>query len=446
LLRPEWSQPTLSAQEIRTQSGVLPAPVPVIPTEFTIQLYNPDSQVTITEKSATFGSNSYSFGMPQYTFRTPSGSKLDMSTNDPTADPTTPLVKFTWKKESKLSATNFVCYLTGRSTDINNSKKKGGREPDIQIAMLENGFKDLTFYESNYHRVEMEDYKGLEVVILLSAAVLRDIYCGQRKDSFNTGEAPRKNSAGSGLLGKKKSTPMLVPPANIPNLPPRPGSSSHTHSSPVLPGRLYGNHGYSATTSNLIRPNTTPPRPPTAPSPDPRAQWEIDAETARLRRASENEARIQEQRRRERERAEEAERKRLKKMLDQEEKERRKKQEEIDKETERLKKMYGDQSGMFTPQAAGRGKPQHGSSQSFGGPAGGSSSNSNNPYGRGAGIGASMSSFFHASPQRPPQGSSQGQPQQPQGPKKRKSFFGLRGLSEDGPQERTLSPKKSSMF
>jgi hypothetical protein len=391
--------------------------------------------------------------MPQCTFRAPSTSALDRATNDPTADPTTTHINFVWKKEGRLT-NSLVCYLTGRSTD-SNSKKKGGKEPDVPIAFLDH-YKDLTIYESNYHRVEMEDYKGLEVTLILTAATIRDVYCGHRKDCFNSGESPRKNSSGGGLLGRKKSSPALATPANTPPpipspaLPPRPGGSSH-HSQPNVPHSRPFLHANS-TTPNL-RPNSTPPRPSaSAPPPDPRAQWEIDAETARLRKATENEARIAEARRREQQKADEAERKRLKKIVDQEGREKRKKQEEIDKETERLRRKYGDQSSLYVPLAnAGRGgeyRPSGGSSN-YGPPR--PSSAGANPYGRGAGLGASMSSFFHGQPgisgtATAYPGGQQQPTQQAPVPKKRKSFFGLRGLSEEDARGQRLSPKKSTIW
>ena len=36
--------------------------------------------------------------------------------------------------------------------------------------------RELTIYEPNLQRVEMEDPKGLEVVLLLSAVVIKDLY------------------------------------------------------------------------------------------------------------------------------------------------------------------------------------------------------------------------------------------------------------------------------
>ena len=44
--------------------------------------------------------------------------------------------------------------MTGKSTDTN--KKKGGKEPDIIVALL-TSYRDLTIYESNLYRVKMED-------------------------------------------------------------------------------------------------------------------------------------------------------------------------------------------------------------------------------------------------------------------------------------------------
>jgi hypothetical protein len=420
LLKPEWSQPTLSAQEIRQNTGVPPAPQPVIPPSFTIQLYNPPQQIIVKEKRSSWGPDSYSFDMPQYTFRTPSGSALDRSTNDPTADATTPHLKFVWRKEGKLSTSNLVCYLTGKSTDTNN-KKKGGKEPDIAIALLTN-YKDLTIYESNFHRVDMEDYKGLEVVLILSTATIRDVYCGQRKDAFNMGEAGRKNSGG--ILGRKKSSPMLATGANGnpsgPSVPPIPRPM------PAVPT----GHGPFGRVQTV----------PAAPPPDPRAQWEIDAETTRLRKQQESERRLADARRRERERAEETETLRLRKMIESEEKERRRKAAEVEKETARLLKKYGNQAELMPalplrpgtaphPPAAAQSqmnlsvptwgpprppaqapRPQnlHPQQQHLQTPG--------HPYGN---IGASVSSFFHAEPSRP---------------KPKKSFLGLRRMSDAGQQ------------
>ncbi|KAI9824020.1 MAG: hypothetical protein M1826_007553 [Phylliscum demangeonii] len=51
----------------------------------------------------------------------------------------------------------------------------------------------------------MEDLKGLELVLLLSAIVIKDVFCGNLRELFNVLPQPkRRESAGSGL--KPKST------------------------------------------------------------------------------------------------------------------------------------------------------------------------------------------------------------------------------------------------
>lgn len=402
--------------------------------------------------------------MPQYTFRTPSVSALDRQHSDPAADSTTPKIRFVWRHEGKLSK-DLTCFLIGKSTDTQ-SKKKGGKEPGIAVAIF-SAYRNLTIMEPNLHRVEMEDYKGLEITLLLSATVVRDIYCGQLKDCFNVGEAPRKNSGG--LMRRKSSSPPLntsgaaVSASQPPPRPPSAGKSAAING-------LYG-------IPVKARPNANPSnqRPIPPPPADPRAQWEINAETARLRAQADAERRAEEQRRRERQKADEAEAKRIKKMLEAEEKEQRRKQAEIDKETERLRKQYGDQSGLLPP------KPQLPERHSA--PASGSSGffQHMNPGGWFSGPqqpqphpqqpvqqpprlpsrptyvpnpsafaqprpqtflqtpyqqpAASQSSFFAGS----------GGGQQP-GMKPKKSFWGLRSGGDLGQDPRALQRKRSSMF
>lgn len=444
-MKPEWTQPTLSQDDIRKNGGIPPRPQPVIPSSFAVQLYSPEQQIEVTEKSGSWGSTpSYSFSMPQYTFRTPSSSVLDRAGNDPAADPSTPQINFVWKRDGKK---DMHCYLTGKSTD-KGKKKKGGKEPDIQIAIF-SGMRDLTIYEPNLHRVEMEDYKGLEVVLLLSATVIRDIYCGLKKDCFNVGEAPRKNSIGVGIR-RKPSTAFLLSNGNGPSPPPRPQDQHLSNIS--ASSRPY-----------LQKTNSGPP------ATDPRTQWEIEAETARLRKETEAEKRQVDAHRRELLKRDEEEAKRLKKMLEAEDKERRRRQAEVDRETERLRKQYGDQSAILASQSPRR--------QSFPGPAQRPQQparpvqNQQWPQSRPAASGpylqphagavpvASQSSFFHGGSSAPPpifsrlrptaspsgfyQGSGALQPA-PSQTKPKKSFFGLRGINESSNQK--LSRQKSTMF
>jgi hypothetical protein len=405
--------------------------------------------------------------MPQFTFRTPSGSALDRGTNDPVADVTTPLLKFVWRKEGKLT-NNMVCFLTGKSTDTN-IKKKGGKEPDILIAILHN-YRDLTLYESNFHRIDMEDYKGLEVVLLLSASVIRDVYCGQKKNAFNVGDpnAGRKNSGGINILGRKKSTPLLnnndnastaklnsTPPAQNTNRPPGGFPQAPSRPGPLQSNGLPMNSANAGHGRSNSQPNVHG-----VPPPDPREQWQIDAESTRLRKQQDAEHRAAQARIREKEKADAAEAKRIRKMIEVEDKERRRREAEVEKETERLRKQYGDQSNLLTPRLPGRPRPQSqmyanpGASATTtsilkpprsshgGGFSGASFLHPSGPYG---GPAASQSSFFHGPSSAPLQQPSYGQQQHTAKPKK--SFLGLRRASDAAePESQTLKKKKSSFW
>jgi hypothetical protein len=432
LVRPTWTQPTLSAAEVRANTGVPPPPTPTNPADFMVQLYNPDQQVHVAEKTASWGSSStFTFTMPVYTFRLPSQSTLDRGSNDPAADATTPKLTFVWRKEGALSS-NLACYMTGKTTaaagaDTRAGRRKGGREPDIAVALLGDSGRALTIHESNFHRVEMEDHKGLELVLLLSAVAIRDVYNGGRKDPYNLdGATVSLTPPAAHDPRRKKSFPLLVPsivpppsisapppPVQRPAIPPR--ASGRRQSYPAAGGGGGGGGG--------------------GPVTDPRTQWAIDAETTRLHRAAEAESRAEEARRREREKRDEAEARRLRKKLEAEEKSQRKKREaEVARETERLRREYGDQSALMPPAAAPRPQQlfpprpqqrQHG--QHLG------------PYGAGGGMGAaaSVASFFP--------GPQPGAAPPLQQPRPRKSFLGLRRASHDGGQ-RGLNNKKSSLF
>lgn len=317
LVRPEWIVPSLSAAELRAQNGVPPAPVPIVPSSFTIQLYNPDQQIVVRQSETKWTSTNYwEFEVPQQSFRMPSASSLDRAQDDPTALEITPKVHFKWKRDSKF-AKHIACYMGGKSTDGKKSK-----EPDITLATFKHGSK-LTVYEPNMYRVDVEDRKGLEVVMILSAVVIRDIFFDANREMFNISGPPpptaglsrRQNSIGA----SKASCPITG--VNLSNV-----SLSGSGSNKVPQSQIPSTHRQDSNTS------TGPePRPPPA---DARTQWEIDAETARLKALVEAEeaARAAE---------EAAEERRLRKMLQDEEREARRKQAEIDAETERLKAQYG---------------------------------------------------------------------------------------------------------
>jgi hypothetical protein len=273
-----------------------------------VQLYNPDQQVKVKQKPGSWGSApSWEFELPQQSFRQPSTSSIDRTQHDPAASELTPRIAFKWKKDGKF-AKDLACFLSGKTVNPDGSKRRN-KEPDITVAIFK-ALKEVTLYEPNLQRVEIEDLKGFEVVLLLSAVVIGDVYFGQMEQAFNistppagraTSTSPRPPAAVLALYGRRSSSPTD----------PRKKVSS--------PGRPVVN---------------VPQRDGRIPPTDPRSQWEIDAETARLKKQANAEER-------ERKRQEAIEQKRIKKMLEAEEKEKKRKQVEVEKETERLKKIYG---------------------------------------------------------------------------------------------------------
>lgn len=376
LLIPDWTKPTLSQEEIRRNGGVTPAPEPILPLEFVIQLYNPDQQIIVKHKPASLTSAAtWEFEVPTQTFRTPSFSQLDRGQNDPTISEFTPKLALKWKKDGRLSK-DLACYLSGRSMNPDGTKSKN-KEPDITIAILKS-LKEITLYEPNMARVEIEDMKGFEVALLLGAVVIRDVYFGSMKETFNLSTA-RKSSA--------------VSPMNTP---------------PVL----------AQPSSFMDRPTTSPQQriPPT----DPRTQWEIDQETTRLKREADAEERARKKR-------EDAEQRQIQKMLEEEEKQQRRRQAEVDAETDRLRKLYG-QEGVPAIQAPQM-PPYHRHSTSFtqGSAYGLQSGYPAGPYMSG---GASQSTFL-----------------QPTNPrlKQKSSIFSFRRHSDQDDNNK-LTKKKSSMW
>ncbi|KAF1828945.1 hypothetical protein BDW02DRAFT_511104 [Decorospora gaudefroyi] len=484
LAKPGWTHATLSQEEIRRNGGVPPPPQPIYPTEFAIQLYNPDSQVVVKQATAKWSSTvSWQFSIPQVTFRTPSNSDLDRTLSDPGADANTPRVNFAWRKEGRLGK-DMTCYMTGKSTDPTGKKAKKSKEPDIAVALF-SGLREMTIMEPNLYRVEIEDYKGLEVALLLSAAVIRDLFFSDLNEQFHINNANvRKNS--NTLRARKGSSPLegpnFTPPVMTPQPPPAYAAAPSQYpleKAPLQPARGAGVNAqvpapsYTANSNtakrsslpplatNQFHPNQPqpqsqfqPPRQPQRPSQqrqqgprlDPRAQWEIDAETARLKAQVEAEARQQEEaHRKARRRQEEEEERKTHHFLEQErkqkerqQKEQRRKQAEIDKETERLRKQFGDQSNLLRPSPqpqrhsaplvwqTQRPAPVPAQPPRIQLPQG--------PYLQAPSLhrpAASQSSFFSNGLPKP-------------APKAKKSFWGLRTQSEMSGEK--LKKKKSSMF
>ena len=331
MITPEWTQTSQDSSN-RQNTGVPPPPEPILPSQFTIQLYNPDHQIVVRHKSKGWSSSpAWEFEMPQQTFRQPSNSTLDRSQSDPAVLDATPKLKFSWRKDGTISK-DFSCYLSNKTTAPDDRKSK---EPDITVSIF-TGFKELTLYEPNLSRVEMEDLKGLEIVLMLSAIVIRDVFFRPLKDTFHISNPPTV----APTLGGRKISPAAIlatsPIQQLRNELPAGGFSKKA------PPKL-------EPAQNTTSQETQPPRL------DPRSHWEIEAERARLRNQQEAEARERKKREQEQER-------KTRKLLEAEERAARKKQAEIDKETdretERLKKLYGSEEQQYRAQQPGRAHPQ----------------------------------------------------------------------------------------
>ncbi|RHZ53452.1 hypothetical protein CDV55_101157 [Aspergillus turcosus] len=421
LIIPEWTQPSLSAEAIRLNGGVTPPPEPVLPSQFVVHLYNPDQQVTIRYKHKTWNTPAtWEFEMPQHTFRQPSASTLDRTQSDPAVADTTPKLRFSWRKDSKLSK-DLTCLLSGKTSTLPEGRAKS-KEPDITLSIFK-ALRELTLYEPNLYRVEMEDFKGLEIVLLLGAVTIRDVYFTPMKDSFR-------------LARDEVRKPVAGPTGGAVNVASTMQNGTGSHSQKPTPVA-------SNTKTNDKQPATRPPANIPAP-------------------ATQQQKKKQELSRKEEE-------KRTRKKLEEEEKARRKRQAEIDKETRRLQKIYGHEEqqvrasrmnlSLAPPAQSPRPQPPPRPQQQLS-----LWPNSRYYYHQQA---PSMSHLMpgptpprpHSTVQvaqpRPPPGSmpaprpqstmlrppGQGQPQ-PQLQPKKSSFFGFRRTSEDA----KLHKKRSSMF
>lgn len=305
-LKPDWH---LAPLDSRSATGAVPAPPePALPSDFTIQLYNPDLQVRVREHAGSLlSSPHWDFSVPQSTFRQPSASTLDRAQHDPAADATLPRVNFSWRQGRLSLSRDLTCYVTGRSTDaLLPSNKKRSKEPDIAVAQCRTG-RELAVYAPNLARVEIEDPKGLEVVLLLSAVVVRDVYHASLRKAFNITEALRRDSGDA----RSASSSLLAPASQ---------------QAPPLPSR----------TASL-------------PLTDPHTQWTIDAETARLRAQVAAEEHAAARAQHERARAADAEAHRLRALVDAEARAARDQRAAVDAETERLRVIYGQGPAAPSP-------------------------------------------------------------------------------------------------
>lgn len=340
VVSPEWQQPTLSAAEVRAQqqapsSGARLQPAPLIPDTFTIQLYDPDQTVVVRHAPASLTkSDSWEFEMLSQSFRLPTPSQLDRQNGEPRVD-FRPRIMFKWKRDSRLSK-DMTCYNVGKSLGKHKSK-----EPDITVALFKMARETtITVYEPNLQRVEMEDRKGLDIVLVIGAEVIRDLYLApeKRPDLFNLGAGAPGAIANGRRKNSRTSPPPAGPPATVS------GAMARTHTAGPALGpamAMSGALGSSLPTTSAANVPATSYQHNSHARPDASA---VDAETERLRRMVEEESRREAaERAAERERRDREEARRIERMLKEEEKETRRRQAEVDKETERLKRLYGTQ-------------------------------------------------------------------------------------------------------
>lgn len=374
--------------------------------------------------------------MPQQTFKQPSNSTLDRTQSDPAASDLTPKLKFVWRKDGSLSK-DFACYLSGKSTTPGTKKKN--KEPDITISIFKQ-FNEFTLYEPNLYRVEMEDFKGLEVVLMLGAVVIRDVFFAPMKDTFNV------------------SNPSALPSGGRSKTPPRNNNNTAAAvaAGPARPSEL----------------QVTIPQRETRPvsNVDPRMN-NRNPDSENNRRRQQQQPAATERERRRRQQAEEEER-RTRQMVEAEQIAQRKKaaqrEAEIKQETERLKRLYGkedQQSRQQKPNQPPRrsqtpgivvssSNPAHNARYShYTSPTYGPQQQRPGPYQQTPGKHRptqsvsslqppgqpprpqSSASFFRASPQ----------PQPAPQLKEKKSFFGFRKSSSDNDPNK-LNKKRSSIF
>jgi hypothetical protein len=302
------------------------APKVLLPSEFTVNLFNPDFQVTVEMKHSTLKGNFWEFSMPKHSFPPPTNSQIDAGYTPPVSE----RLYFRWRKEGGvLSRSQLRCSLVSTANTPGSSsrdRKAGAKEPDITLAMYEgvgdkHGRGEFVVYESNFRRVDIEDLKGLDLVMVIGARVINDIWFCPTATTFNTGS---EVMVGSGSKQKGKNSPPVPVLASQPvplqaGPPPQPGTFSQRFRQHQRQGHEQSPPAYPAGSGGLT---AYPPEKTNGPTPE-----------------QERAKKDQERRRIEAEQAE------IHCMLAREEaQEQARKQAAINAETERLKRLYQQES------------------------------------------------------------------------------------------------------
>lgn len=199
------------------------------------------------------------------------------------------------------------------------------------------GLGEITIYQSNLKRVEVEDLKGLEVVLLLSAMAIGDIWFLPTNQMFNL-NPPIKGGAGGTSRGRKNSFPLVVsPPAVTVSVPQPPTTSPQLGRPPA--GASFASRFQQQQEAHQRR-HSTPP--------------DGDVEYAR---------RLHDEAVKKRALAEQ-EQENIRRMIAEEEaRDRRMREEEIERETERLRRIYERERQEHMARGARNAQPQRVSSQ-----------------------------------------------------------------------------------
>ncbi|KFH41439.1 hypothetical protein ACRE_078680 [Hapsidospora chrysogenum ATCC 11550] len=327
LLKPEWYQPTLSAAEIRANGGQSAA-VAQVPQVFSVSLYNPDQTVNVRHQQGSWSKDAWEFEVPERSFRLPSTSRIDQECTESQVPELVPRVNFRWKRDGRMSR-DMTCYMSGKTVG-----GKKNKEPDITIALFKAGkAPSVAIYEPNMRRVDVEDRKGLEVILLLSAEVIRDLYLSPRQDPFNTaGAMPPANV--SKVDKSTASGPSMAGAATIAG----PGMSGAAMSGAAMSGALAN-----------VRPSAS--QQPAGPDARIRADVEVEKKKKKKKKRA---ALMEQQTTREKEKKLQREQEEIKKMLEREEREeaerrrreRVEREKRVDRETEELRKKYGAQPAL----------------------------------------------------------------------------------------------------
>ncbi|KAH8154001.1 uncharacterized protein LAJ45_01768 [Morchella importuna] len=404
-----------------TSPGGTPAdPKVLLPSEFAISLFNPDSTTILEHHHSALRGTYWEFSLPKTSFLPPTSSKLDAA-SAAAAIAHLPRATFRWRKEGGImTRPQLRCSLVSPANlpsipgTASASKKAGANEPDIPIAMFlglgeKKGIGEITIIQSNLKRVEVEDLKGLEVVLLLSAMAIGDIWFQSTNQMFNL-NPPIRGSA-NGTARRKNSMPLAAATPTIAVSAPEPRSpptTSPQHGKPPPNDASFAARFQQQQQSHQRR-HSTP--------------MDADAEYSR---------RVQEEEKRKR-RIAEKEQEEIRKMLAEEEsRERRKREEDINRETERLKRIYEAERAEYMARGArNAAQPQRVSSQQR---------NQRPPVVGGSG-GMMMP---------PPQGGRGGAANDEKKLGSRKSFLGLKfgssSSSKEEEKKKKLSKKGSSMF